>query len=62
MSDESRKDEDVSRSDSMKPMDGFGLLVGFAIGWLLFDSFFWAMLFGVLFGLAFSSGRRAIGR
>lgn len=46
----------------VKPIDGFGLILGMAVGWLLFDSFFWGMLFALLFGLAFAGGRRTFSR
>ena len=40
------------------PLDASGLVTGFVIGWLIFGSVMWGMLFAILLGAAFSTGSR----
>lgn len=40
------------------PLDASGLVTGFVIGWLIFGSLLWGVLFALLMGAAFSTGSR----
>lgn len=51
--------QDTPRSGiEFTPLDASGLVTGFVIGWLLFGSLLWGMLFALLLGAAFSTGSR----
>lgn len=40
------------------PLDASGLVTGFVIGWLLFGSLLWGLIFALVMGAAFSTGSR----